>query len=85
MNYKILSDLPKSGGMLYRHNIKAFIEEFMNIDAQIIEVDPIKEGYKSPESMQSTVINAAKRYGYEGRIKSKLIDKKLYFIKESSI
>lgn len=82
MTYKIVTSIPGSQNGI-RHNLRNFLEEFMSLDAQIIEVDPIKEGYANPRSFQTAICESIRRHRYKGRITTYMRDDKVYLKKLS--
>lgn len=81
MKYKIVNSVPKRAGTY--HDIRNFLKEFNALDAQVIEIDPIEEGYANKRSMQSAVSNAITKYGYKGRMHTSLVNEKVYIYKTS--
>lgn len=78
MNLKIVDKLPESKS---HRNIRLVLEEFVHMNAKIVEIDPIKEGYKNPHSAQTAFSTSIRRYNYKNSIIARTCGDKLYLIK----
>lgn len=67
----------------YPSCLKDLFEEFMNMDANIAAIDPIKEGYRDFKSGYRSIYTGVRKHGYYNRIRviSSTIDKKVYLQK----
>lgn len=43
----------------FNNNLTSTLKEFMKMKSAIVEIDPIKEGYKHTNSLQSSLKNAS--------------------------
>lgn len=48
--------------------LQSALEEFSKMDAKIVMIDPIAEGYSTPNGMVSSMWKAIKRYGYPMKV-----------------
>lgn len=78
MNLKVVNEIQESKKY---HNVRFVLEEFMRMDATIVEIDPIREGYKNVSSARSSFIVSIKRHGYKNTIVTRAYKDKLYLIK----
>ena len=63
------------------HSLKDLLREFLRMDSRIVELDPVKEGYASSESMNQSIKRAIVRHGLKSSMKSSYRRDKVYLIK----
>ena len=80
MKYKEVKYIPTSL-QHNRHDLRNLLEEFVKMDSNIIEIDPINEGYRRVETFQSSILMAIRRYGYKRMIRTRRVENKVYLIK----
>lgn len=61
--------------------VRFTIEEFIRMDANVVEIDPYAEGYSSPQSARSSFYVSIRNAGYKNSIKAITTNGKLYLIK----
>lgn len=79
MNLKPVTSIP--GRKVTNNSLISIFKEFMNMDCQIVEIDPIKEGYKHANSLASCFLNSLKSNEYKGKIKIIQRNGKIYIKK----
>lgn len=79
MTLKPVTNIP--GRKTVNSNLIKTLEEFMMMEAEAVEIDPIKEGYKHANSLQTTILAAIKTHGYKNKIAACQRNGKVYLIK----
>lgn len=79
MTLTSVKELPKRKP--FNTNLTMVFKEFMSMDAKIVRIDPIKEGYKTPTSLAASFSKALKRGEYFGKIRVIQRNGMVYLIK----
>lgn len=79
MKLTVVKELPRAKKRSNR-DIRGMLDEFAAMDATIVEIDPIAEGYKAPSSLSSVIGKAIVRDGYPYKVIQR--NKKVYLIKK---
>lgn len=87
MKLKPIDNLPSRTRKNVYNNIYASLDEFLNMKENIVEIDPIEEGYKTEASLYGTIRKSIYQKGYANLIGVKVstIRHKVYLFKKGEI
>lgn len=84
MTYRKVNKIPHSiNGRCY-HKLGELLSEFMSLDYEIIEIDPVEENYSQPRYCRTSLSAAIKLHGYSGRIFVQQVGNKIYLLKSNT-